>query len=39
VPDDDMLLNTKTYMWPDKVQPTIDVAMERIVSQVHPALI
>ena len=33
VPDEDMLINTKTYMWPDKVQPVINAALERILSQ------
>ena len=33
IPDEDMLLNTKTYMWPEKVQPVLDAAMERILSQ------
>lgn len=33
VPDEDMLLNTKTYMWPEKIQPVLDSAMERILSQ------
>eukprot|EP00961_Rhodomonas_salina_P063757 857225-Rhodomonas_salina.12 len=33
VPDDDMLHNTKTYMWPEKIQPVLDAAMERILAQ------
>jgi len=33
VPDEDMLLNTKTYMWPEKIVPVLDTAMERIVNQ------
>jgi dynein heavy chain len=33
VPDEDMLLNTKTYMWPEKIQPVLEAAMERVLSQ------
>jgi dynein heavy chain len=33
IPDEDMLINTKVYMWPDKIQPVLDQAMERILTQ------
>ena len=33
ISDEDMLLNTRTYMWPDKIQPVLDQAMERILNQ------
>ena len=33
IPDEDMLINTKTYMWPEKVQPVLNAALERILAQ------
>ena len=33
IPDEDMLINTKTYMWPDKIQPVINAALDRILQQ------
>jgi dynein heavy chain, axonemal len=33
ISDEDMMLNTKTYMWPDKIQPVLDDAMMRILDQ------
>ena len=33
IPEDDVTLCTKTYMWPDKIQPVLDAAMERVLSQ------
>eukprot|EP00960_Hanusia_phi_P013114 383004-Hanusia_phi.AAC.2 len=33
IPDDIMMLNTKTYLWPDKIVPVLDAAMERILTQ------
>ena len=33
IPDEDMLINTKTYMWPEKVQPVINQSLERILAQ------
>jgi len=33
IPDEDMLINTKTYMWPEKIQPVINSSLDRILGQ------
>jgi len=33
IPDEDMHINTRTYMWPEKIQPVINGSLDRILGQ------